>query len=331
MSFERNEVNKNSFGGTELMMERLHSSFPSDFLNEYQIIASRVREIDEDKLRVYWCHDLAGDPETHHLKDGGWAKFHRLVFVSHWQRMEYIRLFNIPWSKTVVLQNAITPIEAHEKPSPDVVNLIYHTTPHRGLELLVPVFEKLSEDYGDSIHLDVYSSFQIYGWEQRDENYQPLFDRIEDHPNMTYHGFKPNVTIREALQKAHIHAYPSIWHETSCISLMEAMSAGCVCVHPDLAALPETAANWTIMYPWHEDHNRHAGQFYSMLRTAIDAVKDQQAEGFQIKLKGQKSYTDLFYSWDLRKLQWEAFLKSFYNEPRTLEKASGPIFSYEVA
>lgn len=330
MSFERNEVNKNSFGGTEIMMERLHDAFPAEFLDEFQIIASRVRELKEDKLRVYWCHDLAGDPEAEHLKDEGWKKFHRLVFVSHWQRMEYIRRYNIPWSKTTVLQNAIVPLEQHEKPATDVVNLIYHTTPHRGLEVLVPVFEKIAENFGDKVHLDVYSSFEIYGWGQRDKPYQPLFDIINEHPQMTYHGFQPNDTVREALKKAHIHAYPSIWAETSCISLMEAMSAGCVCVHPDYAALPETAANWTIMYPYHEDVNRHAGQFYAMLSTAIEAVMDQDNEGFGVKLKGQKSYTDLFYSWDLRKLQWEAFLKSFIHESRSIEKGSGPLFSYEV-
>ena len=94
----------------------------------------------------------------------------------------------------------------------------------------------------DNVHLDVFSSFNAYGWAERDEPYQELFDKIEAHPQMTYHGFKPNNIVRNALQKAHIFAYPSIWMETSCIALMEAMSAGLMCVHPNLAALPETAA-----------------------------------------------------------------------------------------
>jgi hypothetical protein len=105
---------------------------------------------------------------------------------------------NIPYEKGLVLQNAIIPIEPHEKPK-GTVNLIYHTTPHRGLELLVPVVEFLA-DKGFDFHLDVYSSFNIYGWPSRDEPYLALFDRCKNHPKITYHGYQPNSVIREALK-----------------------------------------------------------------------------------------------------------------------------------
>jgi hypothetical protein len=40
--------------------------------------------------------------------------------------------------------------------SKERIKLIYHTTPHRGLQILVPVFEKLCE-WHDDIELDVFS------------------------------------------------------------------------------------------------------------------------------------------------------------------------------
>lgn len=43
---ELNELNKNAMGGTELMQHQLVSRLGEEFLNEYQIIASRVRDID---------------------------------------------------------------------------------------------------------------------------------------------------------------------------------------------------------------------------------------------------------------------------------------------
>jgi len=324
MSISWNEVSEKSMGGTELMCRKLESSLDKDLLENFQIIPSRVRDLDESKIRILWCHDLPLDPESNHLKDGGWRKFHKIVFVSYWQRDWYVREFQIPFSRTAVLQNAIVPIPAIEKPL-DKVNLIYHTTPHRGLDVLYSVVEKLVEKHAD-IHLDVYSSFKIYGWAERDKEYEALFKKIGDHPNMAYHGFQSNDDIRAALQKAHIFAYPNTWMETSCLSLMEAMSAECACIHPDLGALPETSANWTFMYPFNEDKNQHAMTFYHFLDKTVELVKSKE-EGQSLKFKGTKNYCDLFYNWDVRLRQWDGFLRSLLGVPREFEKAE-QVFTY---
>jgi hypothetical protein len=76
---------------------------------------------------------------------------------------------------------------------------------------------------------------------------------FRQHPKIRYHGTQPNAAVREALTRAHVFAYPSVWPETSCLCLIEAMSAGLVCVHSNLGALFETAAHWTQIYPFHED------------------------------------------------------------------------------
>ena len=73
----------------------------------------------------------------------------------------------------------------------------------------------------------------------------------------------------------HIFAYPSIWPETSCIALIEAMSAGLLCVHSAYAALPETSANWTMMYPISEDHQQHCNIFADNLVSAVNVVNEQ--------------------------------------------------------
>ena len=86
MSFEKNELNRVAKGGTELLMERLYSVFPLELLNKFQIIPSRVRELQEDKIRILYCHDLSEDPESGRaLFDNGHTKFHKIVFVSNWQ------------------------------------------------------------------------------------------------------------------------------------------------------------------------------------------------------------------------------------------------------
>ena len=57
-----------SQGGTERMFERLKKELDPKLLDKFQIICSRVRDL-EDKKRVLWLHDLWNDPENAHLKD----------------------------------------------------------------------------------------------------------------------------------------------------------------------------------------------------------------------------------------------------------------------
>lgn len=327
MGITWNDLNQNSFGGTELMGRALENQLSADLLDKFEIIPSRLRKpLDETKHRILWLHDLPMDPECDHLKNNGWNKFHRLVFVSNWQQQQFISHFNIPWSKCVVLQNAIEPITPHEKPM-DQIGFVYSGTPHRGLNILVPVFNKLAEKWGDKIHLHVYSSFEIYGWGDRDKEFEPLISRIKEHPHMTYHGFVPNEQLKEDLKKYHVFAYPCNWPETSCIALIEAMSAGLVCVHPNFAALPETAANWTYMYPYHEVLNSHATRFYGLLEAMTNFVLGPQYKE-ELRLKGQMTYINSFYSWDIRKAQWQNFLEGIAQEPLKLDTSE--VFSYRT-
>ena len=294
-------------GGTELMNKALYERVDNDLLDQFNIIKSRVRHIAEDKKNILWLHDLWSDPEAQHLKDPEKrAQFDRLVFVSNWQLGTYNLTLGVPYAESIVLKNAIDPIELNTPKPQDQIRLIYHTTPHRGLQILIPVMEKLAEIHGDAIHLDVYSSFEAYGWKERDEPYLPLFEIAKDHPNMTYHGFQPNDVVREALKQAHIYAYPCIWQETSCISVIEAMSAGCEVVCPNLAALPETTANFATMYQYAEDMNLHANVFVNQLNQAII---NRREESVQTKLKIQKNYIDNFYNWELRAREWTSLLE----------------------
>lgn len=316
MGIEMDEVSKDAMGGTELMKFGLQDRINPELLEKFQIIPSRVRNLDESKVRILWLHDLPADPESDHLANNGWQKFHKLVFVSNWQMQAYIQRYNIPWSRCIVMHNAIVPIEQHEKNYEYKIKIIYTSTPHRGLNILYAAFNKLCEQH-DNIELDVYSSFKLYGWEQRDEPFKELFDALENHPKINYHGAVSNDKVREALQQSHIFALPSTWPETSCLCLIEAMSAGNICVHSNLAALYETAANWTLMYQFHEDMVEHAGIFSNALNTAIEIAKNKINLN---RLTNQKLYTDENYNWDLRASQWNSLLESMKDLPTEFPK-----------
>jgi len=265
------ELSINARGGTEMMRQRLVDNADPELLKQFAIHLSRPRELYNDVPNVFWCHDLVEDTENKVLENGGWKQFYHFVFVSAWQRDQYIAKYGIPYSECSVIYNAIEKSYAPRSKSQDTIKFIYHTTPHRGLELLVPIFEALTREY-KNIHLDVFSSFGVYGWEQRDEQYKVLFDQISAHPQMTYHGAVDNETVLRALDDAHIFLYPNIWKETSCISLLEAIKSQVICVHPNYGALSETAANATIMYDFNEDAQLHANYCFSVAKQLIDTM-----------------------------------------------------------
>lgn len=304
---EKNELNANSRGGTELMQERLHKTLPKDLLDKFQIIPSRVRDLSLNKKHILWLHDLPGDPESQHLKDAVQRKrFDKIVAVSDWQMQLYNLILGVPYKECVVIKNGITPIDIQEKQFDGTVRIIYHTTPHRGLELLVPVFEALCERH-DNIILDVFSSFSIYGWSQRDEPYKHLFERCRNHPKINYHGAVSNERIREELKQSHIFAYPSIWPETSCLAAIEAMSAKNIIVCPNYAALPETTAGFANMYQWSEDGNEHANRFAQVLEQTINDITKNGLD--ENRLTFQKQYTDAIFNWENNiSRRWEGLL-----------------------
>jgi UDP-glucose:(glucosyl)LPS alpha-1,2-glucosyltransferase len=303
---ERNETNKDAKGGTELLQERLYNgSVPRELLEKFQIVFSRVRELDDQRFRVFYAHDLPGDPESEFLQDGGWNKFHKLVFVSNWQMQEYIERYNIPWSHCEVIENSIVPLTPDKDDTKKNIHICYTSTPHRGLHILYAAFEALAKKY-DNVTLDVFSSFKLYGWEQRDEQYRDLFDKLDAHPNVNNYGTMSNEHIRDYLSKmGDIFAYPSIWPETSCLCLMEAMSAELMCIHSNFGALPDTAAGFTYMYQFDENEDRHATKLYHILDGAIQHYKDEDVVN---KRRFAKMYVDNRFHSTLAAQKWESLL-----------------------
>lgn len=334
---------KSSKGGTEIIKYGLLERLPQELLNKFQIITDRFddKDLDEKKIRLYWSHL---DPEQNEqgsswlgiepkpLANGGWNKFHKIIFISHHQMENWISKYNIPRSHCVVIKYALDPIEVLEKQKNKIV-LVHHSNPQRGLSLLVDVFEKLCEEY-DNIELKVHSSWSIYedpkhpflkngsSWQKEYEK-SDLFQRLEQHPKIHNIGYLPNDELKKSLASSHIFAYPNIMTETFCLSLLEAMSAGCLCVHPNFGCLPETASNWTMMYPYHEKIIPHEERFYQELKKAIEIINTQET---QEHLRRQKEYVDYLFNWEKRTQDWIELLQSLENLPFKKIKKTPSIF-----
>ena len=160
----------------------------------------------------------------------------------------------------------------------------------------------------------VYSSFDIYGHHERNKPFLPLFDQCKSHPGINYYGSVSHEELKDATKENHILAYPSIWEESSCTTIMENMSAGNLIVTNNLGALPETSAGFSLMYDYQSNLNLHAQNFYNTLKEGIDSIRGngigKKINGMSITslLEEQKKYADIFYNWEFRGQQWTEFL-----------------------
>lgn len=274
------EMTSNANGGTEMMRRRLQENVPRELLKNTSIYFSRIMDVayNRNHYNIMYCHDLPEDSANGHLRNGGIDKFDMFVFVSYWQRDMYMAYFNIPFSKTKVIHNAIETMYDGPQPRYDeVVKFIYHTTPHRGLVRLYDIFNIVSRSVDVKIELDVYSSFEVYGWGHRDKPYMPLFEKIKESPIMNYMGARPNEEILAALKKSHYFLYPCIWKETSCIAAIEAIKSGVDVIHPAYGALTELGlqAN-TYMYEMSENMLTHMDNAINMTLKALNEKVSKQ-------------------------------------------------------
>lgn len=336
IGFEENEISEKANGGTEIAKRTLAKLIDPDLLSNFQIICSRHRDFNPEKIRLFWCHDLPQDPESAKFRDDNFKNsIHKFVFISNWQYQQYLLVHGLPYdTKSIILESGITPTSPSclTDKDPEKIRLVYTSTPQRGLEILIPVFEILAKKY-PNIHLDVFSSFKIYGWDDYDKQFEPLYEKIRNHPQMTYHGFVPNEQLRDHLNKCHIFAYPSIWPETSCRAMLEAMSAGLVCVHPNFAALPETSGLLNVMYHGdYADKSEHAAIFHAHLEMAVNFIG---TERYKNAINFNKVYVDGRYNIDYIKAQWENMLKILLKkyptvESRALVSKSDEMFTYRA-
>ena len=236
------KINNESLGGSENQLRLLLKHLPDESFKDINLILNNTNHdlIEKNKINVLWMQHFVNQEEAKNLGSKDYVnKLDYIVFNSNWNFEKFQYQFKIPESKSLVIKNAIEKIDFHEKPK-DKINLVYHTTPWRGLIHLLKVFKRLNLQ---NTELNICSSTIIYGKKFDSilgKKYENIFEECKNTKNVNYLGFVENNKIIELLKNMHIYSFPSIWPETSCISAIEAMAAGCEIVTSNLGALYET-------------------------------------------------------------------------------------------
>ncbi len=306
--FTRPVLFSESMGGSESQLRLLFKYVPDEYFKNINLILNNTDErlIDDKRINILWVHHFTNQKEVQNLKNKNYIdKIDYLVFNSNWNFEQHKLKFNVPPNKSIVIKNAIENIQSAEKPK-DKINLIYHTTPWRGLNVLIGAYKKLNIK---DVELNICSSTMVYG-KKFHSNFEPKFKHIIDEckklKNAKYHGFVEHANLIKLLQKMHIFSYPSIWPETSCIAAMEAMATGCEVVTTNLGALKETCS------PYGKFVNFNNNLYIlekTFLESLEESIKSFWSDENQKKLDKQKEEINKLYSWDIRKNEWINFLK----------------------
>jgi glycosyltransferase involved in cell wall biosynthesis len=297
----------NPKGGTELMHEELLNRLPQEYQDKFSIF-NYPSYADVNKTTIYWNQLSYDQQAVEFLKEpDNINQIDQFVFVSHWQAEQFRKLYSIPGYKTHVIKNACIGVKQRISGKKDKVKLCYISTPWRGLDVLLKAWELLKPE---NCELHIFSSTKIYGKdfaESNEDKYQDLYDKCESLEGVVYRGSIPNGELREELHTFDILSYSNTFEETSCIAVIDALSAGLRVVTSNLGALPETTEGWARMYPYLPNKELHALKFADILEEEILKIKNGELD---LHLELQKQIYATNWSWDQRIIEWINFLNT---------------------
>lgn len=255
-----------------------------------------------------------GDPRVRESYDA-------IALVSEWQRAEFVPRFSLTPERVGVLRNAPAPSflelfgdeEAilSAKASPPI--LAYTSTPYRGLDLLLDVFPAIRAAVPD-VRLRVFSSMQVYQIAPVLDHLQHgvRYQRCRTMPGVEYVGSLPQPALAAEMRAVTMLAYPNTFAETSCITAMEAMAAGCHVVTSALGALPETTAGFARLVPVELGKLDWAMYREKFVAAAVEVLREHRRAGPSVeeRLRQQVMFMHEHGTWDRRAREWVRWLEA---------------------
>lgn len=289
----------NFYGGTEYMGRNFHKNILNDVpkLNEYlSIIIPGLTPQTDILLKwngeiILWLHNLVEQiAMTDILKSPLLKqKLKYIIVPSEFHKQKSIEEFNIEPEKVYVIPNAIYPLQFNKEKfnKPNKIKLVHTSGLDRGMEILIDAIEYVDRDF----ELEIYNSFN-----------PDFYPEYTPDPRIKFFGTTPKSTVIKAVESAHIHPYPSIYLETFCLSQVEAMSAGNLCVYSNHGALPEVSNGYGMPYDLPATREEHTKAFAEKLTLAIDTIANGEWNPEE-----QVKYVNETYSWENIKKQWLKF------------------------
>jgi glycosyltransferase involved in cell wall biosynthesis len=320
-------LNPDGVGGTEIMgraWQDLVLPAAPDLADWHWCVIPGDNVISPDSSNIVWLHPHHMESGLEQLMDKQFQKhFKAYVFVSDWQYERFVQQFQMPAEKCYVLKNATQPFESHKKPEGNTLQLMFHSNPIRGLDILLESLKLIPEE---DIELHIFheidpeerikqyhQGLQTYEYAhinpQEQEFLRYCLKLANDDKRVVRHTRTNNSKIREQLMNTHIFAYPTYFMETSCICMIEALCAGCSVLSSNLAALPETGLGFARYYGFIPDRQKHIERFTRELKKTITEYREGEFDNTR-----QVEICNKYYSWETRVQDWVQFSKELWRK-----------------
>jgi glycosyltransferase involved in cell wall biosynthesis len=297
------EIKESYIGGTELMLLNLKNRvFPlaSELKDWNWLLSPGKWDANPEDKNIAYIHLSNSQGNFQFLEVPKFINYS--IFISYYQ---YQRFFEShPKMDTTicrVIKNSIDPIETTSKNYSNKIKMIFHCEPYRGLDRLVMALGILK--HHQDIELHVFGNLDInkaWGLDLELEN--SLKELCSKDSRVVLRGRTSNQEVRDFLKEAHIFAYPSTYEEVSCISLIEAMSAGLYCITNSYGALPETGIGLTKIYPFNVNPEQEAQALAKEIEKAINTLRSGTFDYLT-----QAAITNKTYSHEERLKEWISF------------------------
>lgn len=251
-----------------------------------------------------WLHDVM-DKED--FTDERLSNISGVLFVSQYHADLYDGV--IPDDKRIASGNGISTEDFDRLDgvySRDPYRCVYTSSQLRGLEILLDIWPDVRKAIPQAT-LDLY-----YGWETFDQANshnaammgwkQKMVSKIEAADGVADRGRIGQADLNKELFKSGIFAYPCIFPEVYCISIIKAQAAGCYPVTSDYAVLK--AYNVTGKKVHYEPDTSKLDEFKEQYKqTLISALKGRYKETQVLMDSVRKRF-----SWEHVAKQWEELM-----------------------
>jgi glycosyltransferase involved in cell wall biosynthesis len=281
----------------------------------------RLRPLVGRQARIVLWLSLAHDQEMlFGLRDQAVRAAHdAYAFLSDWQADAFHRAFGTELERSAVLRYGVGPRFAGlfgddepilaTKARPPV--LAYCSAPFRGLHVLAYYAFPRIRAFVPQARLRIFSSMKIYPYTDgdQDDTFAELYRACRETAGIEYVGAVPQPQLADELKSAAMLAYPCTWPETACLAVMEAMAAGCHVVSSDFAVLPETAAGFAHLVPYHDDVDIRA-YANAFVNAAVAVLERWDEPDSEAHLRAQVEHMNRTSTWPVRAREWSAWLEA---------------------
>ena len=199
-------------------------------LNRY--IPETIMDFINTKKIFYLSHDAYDQANVKWMMNLNAEKhLNKIICVSQWQKQTFIKYLKVDPSKIIVLGNPIDYSLYNGYTQRDLNKLIFTSIPYKGLEIIPDLFNEIKiKSKNDKLHLDIYSSFKLYGNKENDQQYESIYQELNNIKDINL--FNP-ISMKElayVFKTANLNIAPSTYHETFGRIFIEAAASGCLTI-----------------------------------------------------------------------------------------------------